>query len=119
MIRTKVINGESRIPIVVRELKIFAFSYFDNTVNDLKAFRLKDITHFMCPFCPESTKTVKSIIKHMKECIVMSEIGLRGEEAQKNARNWTCCTVKPSHLFMKKYEQMHYELQDYCNDNRD
>ena len=54
----------------------------------------------------------------MKECIVMSEIGLKGEEAQKNARNWTCCTVKPSHLFMKKYEEMHYELQDYCNDNR-
>ena len=118
MIRTTVTNPGSKFPIVQRELKIFAVNYFDNTLNELKPFRLKDITHFICPFCDESHKTVKSIIKHIRECIVMAEIGLRGPEAKEITDNWTVCSAKSSHVHHKHYDELHYHLQDYCNAHR-
>ena len=127
MIRNRRISGNWRVsnyyPPDRRELAyIFSISLRDLTINEMKAWRLKDITHYICPFCPKDIKhqqkSVYDMVHHIPKCFASSIHGLNGKEAKDNASNWTFCDKDESHMFHQYFEQMHYELFKKCKINR-
>ena len=115
MITTRRLPHTSR-----REMKIFAVSLNNKTINEFKIWRLQDVTHFLCPF--DRTHVLQnglSAIQHVISCRGMSYHGLRGDDAKKMAHEWEICNGDASHLFHKNHRETHYWLQNKCRPNKD
>lgn len=119
MIRSKRLTSDWRYPTERRELAyIYAISRKDMTINEMKYWRLRDITHYICPFCPKDVKHQQrssyGIINHIIKCYTASYHGINGKEAMEKASCWTFCDKDESHMFHVYFEQMHYELYKNC-----
>ena len=101
-------------------MKIFAISLNEETINDFKIWRLKDVTRFLCPFDRNHGFTnAKEAIKHIVTCKILSIHGINGETAKENSSKWTICNSDNSHMFHKDYENLHYFIQDRCRPDKD
>lgn len=115
MIRTTYTRNQTR-----REMKIFSISLTAKTINEVKIWRLQDITNYICPFDrTHILRTPMQAIEHIIQCRTFSYHGVRGKQAKEIAHDWMICESDSSHLFHKFHKDMHYHLQDKCRANRD
>ena len=101
-------------------MKIFAVSLKEETINDFKIWRLKDVTHYLCPFDKNHVYTnAREAIKHIVTCKLLSAHGINGEAAKEHSDKWKFCNSDNGHIFHQDYENVHYWLQDRCRPDKD
>ena len=95
--------------------KIFSISRRELTINEIKLWRLRDMTHYICPFKPSHQyNSPLEMINHITTCMTSSIHGLNGEDARKLSNNWMICKTNSDHLFDKDFEKIHCKLHDRC-----
>ena len=119
MIRQTRLSTNWRYPIKKIEMTIFAISQSEMTINEIKLFRLKDVTHFICPFHPEDRdhhfKNPIEVIHHIPNCMKLTLKG-SDKKAKKICDCWHVCERNPTHVFDIDFYNIHMKLHKQCKE---